>query len=424
VGIEGDWSDSILTAQTKVKMQTAKAGDNMFQRWKYSSTSKQILGVNGQCLDAGWTYDPNNRQLRVSDCNGGNNQQWVLDFKKRLSVLQAPQLCLMSLNGNIDNSYLYMADCNEESRQKWDLTELGVVTPPPPTWNNYSGLLRPGDNPNMAIDVYNSNPTDQSQVKLWNYNASNAQRWGFDWNTKAFKGLNDKCLDGGNLADLGNRWLRLQACHGGGNQRWFADQYGRIHSAGDENLCIESANGSVTGSYLYLATCHLNINQRWNNSTFSMEGRNWNPPAPVCNNCTPWTTVKSAFNTRYVWDLWGGGTGYNQQPIRMGVSNGGTGAENQKFQYNPNTREIRSLSNRCVDGGAIWNGPNPNNTWLRVNDCNGGTNQKWDADNYGRIHSGFNYNLCVDSAAGDNYGSTIYILDRCHYDSNQRWYWW
>lgn len=422
--VEGNWyqNGQLVPAQTKVGSQTGAWNDgnyNMFQRLRYDSNSKRIIGVNGMCLDAGAITDPNNRYIRLSDCHNGTNQQWTYDDQQRLRVVADNSLCLDSREGAQANSYLYMFPCHGNNNQKWITADLGIPVTGANIWNNYSGLIRPSDNSNMALDVPYAIPTDQTKIQLWHSMNNVQQKWGFDFNTKQLKGLNDKCLDAGDINAANNRQLRINTCHGGTNQKWFADQFARIHSQSNETLCVDSQSGSSAGSTIYMSPCHDGINQRWGNTNFSMESRTWNYPNS-CNGCTPMTTIRSAYNSSYVFDMWGGGAGYNQQPIKMGISYGGN---NQKFQWNPSTFEIKNIDGKCVDAGAPWLGWSATNTALRVNDCYGGSNQKWEADGIGRIHSKWDYNLCIDSFSGDSYGSILYASP-CHNGNNQKWNWW
>jgi Ricin-type beta-trefoil lectin domain len=274
--------------------------------------------------------------------------------------------------------------------------------------------IKPRSINSLDFDVVGSSPNSGTQVKLWQSSNGINQKWGYNKATREIVGLNDKCLDGGDVNNTNNRWIRIDTCHGGNNQKWEADTDGRIHSVANYSLCIDSASGNVAGSVLYLYNCHTGYNQQWDVWGLGMD----------TSYRTPWTTIKSAYNSSFVFDAWGGGIPYSQQPIRMGNANAKpNGATNQIFQYSQRTYEIRNYGGKCVDGGAVWLGAGQNTTWLRMENCHGGNNQKWVADNLGRIHSVYDYNLCIDSALGNVNGSNIY-LSGCHNGSNQRWNWW
>jgi Ricin-type beta-trefoil lectin domain len=74
---------------------------------------------------------------------------------------------------------------------------------------------------------------------------------------------NGKCLDAGDTNNPNNRWLRIDNCHGGSNQKWYFDSFNRLKTNADFGLCVDSANGDVNGSYLYMYNCHGGNNQKW-----------------------------------------------------------------------------------------------------------------------------------------------------------------
>ena len=271
-----------------------------------------------------------------------------------------------------------------------------------PPYNNYGAQVWPQDNNNFRIEVAGANTSDQSRVKLWGYNGGIAQRWGYDSNTRQIKGINDKCLDAGNVNDSNNRWLRISTCHNGANQKWFLDTIGRIHSEAKTSLCVDSPQGNTQGSDLYMGACHHGNNQKWTGN-LSM------------NTQETFLPIRSAYNNSYRFNIYGG-TNTNETPIRMwGLGNN---QWNEAFEYNSTSQEIRNKLGKFVDA---WDTNNPSNRWIRINDCNGGSNQRFWADTPYRLHSNPNGNLCIDSQSGDNYNSTIY-MGNCYDGKNQKWW--
>lgn len=337
-----------------------------------------------------------------------NKCWWGTDYKNAQMLPQFDE-CYKDRGGK-DNTY---PDCTSGYPNKKGYWYESINS-----LAKFTESIKPESNRNFAFDVSYANTANQTKVQLWNYNNQVQQKWGFDSKNNTIVGLSDKCIDAGNVFDANNRWLRIHDCHGGTNQKWFVDQRSRIHSMADENLCVDSASGNAAGSMLYMYPCHTGANQVW--AEFNMNSKNWNPSPAQCTNCTPMTYIKAANNSAYVFDIWGGNTSAEQQPIKMGNPNG---RNNQKFQYNPNTKEIKNLDGKCVDGGAIWNGWSLTNTALRTNTCTGISNQKWYTEGPGRIRSQYDNNLCVDSANSNTTGSIIY-LSPCHNGSNQRWNWW
>jgi murein DD-endopeptidase MepM/ murein hydrolase activator NlpD len=259
------------------------------QRWYYNSSDETIRNpISGRCLDSGDVNNSSNRWLRINWCNGGWNQKWIRASDKTLRTRANENLCVDSANGNTNGSYLYLYNCNGQWNQQFgtdDMAYSGGYSANPmyetdKTFNFGSQILGSYTNPGMVFDVDRMIPLNEQPIKLWYKSGSgnNAQRWYFDWNTKQLKGLNDKCIDAGDVNNINNRWLRIYTCHSGNNQKWFADQFSRIHSYANDNLCVDSQSGNAAGSILKMADCHTLANQNWGGSTIGMELRNWYPP--------------------------------------------------------------------------------------------------------------------------------------------------
>jgi Ricin-type beta-trefoil lectin domain len=382
------------------------------QRVRYNSGNNTITNPFGKCLEAGYST----QQLIFYPCNNTNNQKWkqenstgrIWSFQRQDSTNLVRCIEHTGLsNGNI----VKVVPCNNNTGQKWyfdiGITQENVPGTAPAVFNNYTKIIASGTNSSLVLDVTNINPADGTQVKLVTNNNSIAQKWDYDNNTHQIKGLNNQCLDAGSSSD---RTLRLRNCTSGNNQKWFGDQYARIHAYDDESLCLDSYQGNVSGSMLYMSGCHFGNNQKWGNTTMVYEYRgNWG----VQSNNNGY--INSKYNTNYVFDVVGGDN--NQNPIKVYNPNGGN---NQKFQYDPSTREIKNITSyKCIDAGDINNG---NDRWLRIQTCHGGSNQKWSMDGNFRIVSDANTGLCVDSYQGDTAGSTLY-MSSCHTGNNQKWSW-
>jgi hypothetical protein len=65
-----------------------------------------------------------------------------------------------------------------------------------------------------------------------------------------------------------DRGIRIQDCLGNPNQKWLADNLGRIHSRylipGIGDSCLNSLNGTSNNSFVYSDRCNDGGDQRWN----------------------------------------------------------------------------------------------------------------------------------------------------------------
>ena len=393
----GNWNDIPVLAPktgtiTQVCTLNGTGGDNYFMRiddmyiWHMTPNNNFIVNATVKKGDQiGTVATGSNRSGNIGQtgtfstkCGSGSGAHLHIRF--------------VSNNMVIDNTTLTWENDNYSS-----FTSQNQSTQP---YNNYNSQVWPQDNNNFRIEVAGGNTADQSRVKLWTYNGSLAQRWGYDFNTRQIKGLNDKCLDAGDVNNPNNRWLRISTCHNGANQKWFIDNVGRIHTDAKTSLCIDSPQGNAQGSDLYMGECHNGNNQKWTG----------NLPMNVQETFFP---IRLTSNNNYGFDIWGGPG--NGTAIKLGQIWGGN---NQQWEYNSTSQQIRSKDGRCVDAGDI---NNSNNRWIRINSCHNGQSQKFYPDSYSRLHSNANGNLCIDSASGDVNGSMLY-MGTCHYGNNQKWW--
>jgi murein DD-endopeptidase MepM/ murein hydrolase activator NlpD len=398
--------DSNCSLNSIVVIKQRDNGD--CQKMKYDYGTNSLRNPFGQCIDAG--NSNGNGKLVFYSCNNSANQKWFHEpGDGRIWSQQkdnSNRYRCIEYSGLNDNDEVYTSPCGSDSRQRWFNYDLGIQQAPVPNtqvaaYNNYTQEIWPADNGGFKLDVNGANPLDGTPVKLWSSNGSIAQKWGYDWNTHQLKGLNDKCLDAGDINDSNNRWLRLSTCHSGSNQKWFIDNINRIHSEAKTSLCIDSPWGNSVGSLLYMGTCHNGNNQKWSGNVNMLRQETFYP-------------VFSAYNQRFGFDIYGGNNS-NQTQIKMwGLGNN---QWNEIFEYNSTTQELKNIYGKCVDGGNI---NDPNNRWIRINDCNNGNQQKWYTDSSYRIHSSGN-GLCIDSYGGDNYDSVLY-LGGCHNGNNQKWW--
>ena len=92
--------------QTQVWLYTKNSGYGQKWTW-YGTSTKEIKGLNGKCLDSG--NGNAGEYLRINDCHGGNNQKWDITAD---SAIRQNNICI-SLNGGIkDGSALVMGSCS------------------------------------------------------------------------------------------------------------------------------------------------------------------------------------------------------------------------------------------------------------------------------------------------------------------------
>jgi hypothetical protein len=231
----------------------------------------------------------------------------------------------------------------------------------------------------------------------------------YNYGTQQIVGLNNKCLDSGLVsADPNLSWLRINDCNSGGNQKFWSDQFGRIHNASNPELCIDSYSGNTNNSKLYLSNCHFNDNQRWGNTTFTISTyvNNVGPTPKYTfrqNGSNQCLDASSPFNGRqlYTWDCNGGG---NQ--LWDWVPSG----------YNNGRMLRRSGTNFCVDAYQAYDGRLAY-TWQCESTS---SNHNWFYNNLGFNNlMQQNTNLCLDAITPYN-GRSVYTWT-CANVNNHNW---
>lgn len=105
------------------------------------------------------------------------------------------------------------------------------------------------------------------------------------------------------------------------------------------------------------------------------------------------------------------GSSDNQTPVIMWENRD---MKSQKWEYNPQTGEVRGLAGKCLDAGSGTQDQN-----LRIEGCHGQASQKWKYDVQSRLVNPIR-NLCIDSYSGNSNGSRLY-MGACHDKPNQKW---
>jgi hypothetical protein len=90
---------------------------------------------------------------------------------------------------------------------------------------------------------------------------------------------------------------------------------------------------------------------------------------------------------------------------------------NEGWYYNTESQQIRGPNGMCADSGDVDSNVN---RWLRVADCNGLQNQRWELDSQNRLSSKVNWEMCIDAVGGANQDATL-SMRPCNDSVNQQW---
>ncbi|MBM7773219.1 uncharacterized protein (DUF2147 family) [Actinokineospora baliensis] len=134
---------------------------------------RSLYGSQNQCLDADLNGGgANGTKVQLWDCNGSDQQQWLLDFENKQLINKKFWACLdADLNGGGANgTKLQLWTCNSSDQQKWlrYYDDLAI----------YNGRFFNGKNTVVDRDV--SHGGNGAKAQLWAKNFQPQQWWEFE----------------------------------------------------------------------------------------------------------------------------------------------------------------------------------------------------------------------------------------------------
>jgi murein DD-endopeptidase MepM/ murein hydrolase activator NlpD len=416
--------------QTPVNMVSRSGTANNAQKWQYYPATKEIKGMNDMCLDPGFANEGD--FLRVQKCSAGTNQKWNFNSNKTISN-DYQNRCIM-YEDVTGQSYkaLKMRSCTASGWQVWNPTGINLTPPAPTVYNNYSGTidLKGGYVPSWSLDVMNygvvnsSGNYNQTPVNMVSRsgNANNAQKWQYFPSSKEIKGMNDLCLDSGNGND--GDFARVNSCTGGSNQKWnFNTSNGTIsNDQGGRCLMYEDVGQSYKS--VKMRSCTGSGWQIWTPNGLNITVTP--PPAPtppsIFNNYSGYIMLFGLPTENWSFDVLNYGTvagnnTFDGSRVQMYKRNSDPINNAQKWKYTWPAKEIRGMSDYCLDSGNGNEGD-----YLRLNTCNGSSNQKWTFNNSGQITVD-STGRCVQYETITGSRSWNLVVRNCNSQGNQKWIW-
>jgi Ricin-type beta-trefoil lectin domain len=368
-------------------------------KFVYDKTTQNIYWKD-KCLDAG--NGILGEELRVYACHQGLNQKWKYDKSNRLVSL-SNNLCIDAKNGLVAGSFMYIHNCHDKENQKW-VNNLGIEPSENVIYKALNqNLISTIKNQGLSLTVNNGENFINNQVLLKVNNSSDAQQFSYDPISENIR-WRDKCLDGGN-GTLAQE-LRIYPCHTGLNQKWRIDSSNRIINQTNK-LCLDARNGLTNHSPVYIHFCHDKDNQKWSNRIELKIDDTTTIPAESKVNYIP-----SLINSDIVMSIKNNQNIEQNRVILNSLSISQFGNKNNIFTYEPKEKTIKWID-KCLDAGnGILNDE------LRINSCNGGTNQKWYFDSSKRLVS-MRGGYCVDNKSGIVDNSILFISTCNNLNSQQ-----
>ena len=143
------------------------------QQWRaHDSLTGEIHGIgSGRCLDVPSTAA--GTQAQIFDCNGNASQQWTYNpGTKALLYANVPSLCLEARGGGTTSgTAVQINNCSGAAGQRWTLEELNMSI------NQGGGGRIVNDNSGLVMEVASGNTANNSLVRLYTSNNTEAQQW-------------------------------------------------------------------------------------------------------------------------------------------------------------------------------------------------------------------------------------------------------
>lgn len=239
--------------------------DGTNQMWTLESSGK-IRSVQGKCLSI---VDTNaNSRVNYWDCVEDSNlyQKWEYTAKKELKNVGGNScLDIMGGNGNSNGIILFVATCNDNFNQKWNITKVED--------SKIYAKLKQDDNgigDVFFLKMYGGKDFTGNcinpgcNIHIWDHTGNLNQRLIYtkDFEIKPVENQS-VCADAASINNGGN--VYWWSCHGGENQKWVFDGVsGAIKTRANQNFCIDR-NGLApdNGSNITLWDCNYGRNQQW-----------------------------------------------------------------------------------------------------------------------------------------------------------------
>lgn len=169
------WNSGNLNDSRQVWLPLTVSGDTVrlpkfYQSWtidtatgRWAATSQNIVGNPSQrCLDVAGQSTSNGTRTTLWDCNGGENQSWVVNATGELRVYSGTKCLDVRNQSTANGAEAIIWDCNNSVAQKWQTRSDGTI------YNVHTGRCL------AASAAGTSNGTG---AILWTCSGGNEQKW-------------------------------------------------------------------------------------------------------------------------------------------------------------------------------------------------------------------------------------------------------
>jgi hypothetical protein len=248
VQLAPDWTSAVPS-----NLAVSLKGTNGVQ---WSSSFPSALVIEGKCMGvpAGTTTD--GTPVQIEQCNGGANQEWILNADGSFSSLANTSSCLDLADSNTANgTAIDLWHCNGGKNQQWGYSGGSTNE----LKSAFGGCI---DNPDFKtangtpFQYHTCNDGVNQQFVL-------ATTMTFVLGDSSSLGQ-ASCLDLPNSQTANGTQLDVWGCNGGNNQLWLAGTDGSIRTAVDASKCVDLKGGNTAnGTPIQIYNCNGTNSQIW-----------------------------------------------------------------------------------------------------------------------------------------------------------------
>ena len=378
----------------------------------YIISSKLNLNKN---VDVAGARTANGTNIRLWDANSDNAQRWQINYLDTgyyvFHSLLNTDKCLSIKNDNYTlGTNIELSDCNNSDLQQFEIKDLG---------NGYFSVVTKENS--LYIDVAGARTANGTNIALWENNGNDAQKWYFTEVVENKKSLyngtymlkssmdNNKNMDVAGARTVNGTNIRLWDNNNNNAQKWYIEYlengYYIMRSKLNTNKCISINNSNyVIHSNIILSDCTKKDNQQFiikdlGNSNYSFISKEKHLYINIFNSSTD-----NGANIELYYKNDKGGQIFNIVKSEIAKKTLGNG--------NYSISSALSLSkNMDVAGARTANGTN-----IRLWDANSNDAQRWKIvyleNGYYNFHSLLDNNKCLSIANSSyNIGSNIELSD-------------
>jgi Ricin-type beta-trefoil lectin domain len=186
--------------------------------------------------------------VQLFTCNGGANQQWLIDGSAGQLFNPVSGRCLTDPGGTKKGVQLWISNCTGNADQAW-------ILPASPVQSGIAG---------MCMNDPGNSTVDGTQIQMSTCSGAASERWTME--PDGTLRINGKCLDVAQASKLDGAKIDLFTCKTGSsnaNQRWAIGSDGELFSLGSGRCVADPGDSTTNGTGLVQEDCYGRAGEIW-----------------------------------------------------------------------------------------------------------------------------------------------------------------